>query len=57
LPPAPNLGSIAAGKLADLVILSADPTADIRNTRKIERVIRGGRVCDPQALLEAVSTH
>jgi hypothetical protein len=49
-----NLGSIAPGKLADLVILAADPTADIRNTRKIERVIRGGRVCDPQALLRAV---
>jgi hypothetical protein len=52
-----NLGSIAAGKLADLVILSADPTADIRNTRKIERVIRGGRVCDPQAILKAVPSR
>jgi hypothetical protein len=46
-----NLGSIEAGKLADLVILQADPTADIRNTRKIDRVIRGGRVCDPKVLL------
>jgi hypothetical protein len=51
---ADNLGSIAPGKLADLVILSADPTADIRNTRKIERVIRSGRVCDPQALLKTM---
>jgi hypothetical protein len=49
-----NLGSIATGKLADLVILSADPTADIRNTRKIEQVIRGGRICDPQAILKAI---
>jgi hypothetical protein len=51
------LGSIAPGKLADLVILAADPTADIRNTRKIEHVIRGGRVCDPQALLREVPKH
>jgi hypothetical protein len=49
-----KLGSIAPGKLADLVILSADPTADIRNTRKIEQVIRGGRLCDPKALLKAM---
>jgi imidazolonepropionase-like amidohydrolase len=49
-----KLGSIEAGKLADLVILSADPTADIRNTRKIERVICRGRMCDPKQLLEAV---
>jgi hypothetical protein len=49
-----KLGSIEAGKLADLVILSADPLADIRNTRKIEQVIRGGKVCDPKALLKAM---
>lgn len=51
------LGSIAPGKLADLVVLSADPTADIRNTRKIEVVIRGGRMCDPQALLRAMPSR
>lgn len=49
-----NLGSIAAGKLADMVVLSADPLADIRNTRKIDKVIRGGIVCDPQTLLRMV---
>lgn len=54
---AENLGSVAPGKLADLVILTADPTVDIRNTRKIEQVIRSGRVCDPQAILRAVPKH
>jgi hypothetical protein len=49
-----NLGSITPGKRADLVILTADPTADIRNTRKIERVIHGGQICDPEAILKAV---
>lgn len=37
-------GTIAAGMDADLVLLSADPTADIRNTRAIRTVLRGGRV-------------
>src|SRR5262245_17568574 len=54
---ADRLGSIEPGKLADLVILTADPTADIRNTRKIERVLRGGRVCDPRALLKAMPSR
>jgi len=49
-----NLGSIEVGKWSDLVILSADPTQDIRHTRKIESVIRGGRVTKPALLLEAV---
>jgi imidazolonepropionase-like amidohydrolase len=37
-------GTIAAGKLADLVVLLADPLLDIRNTRSIELVIKRGRV-------------
>jgi len=36
-------GSIAVGKTADFVVLGADPSAAIRNTRKIEAVYRGGR--------------
>jgi hypothetical protein len=49
-----HLGSVEVDKLADLVILDADPTVDIRNTRRIAYVVRGGRVCDPRALLNAV---
>lgn len=49
-----HLGTIAPGKLADLVILDADPTQDIRHTRRIHRVVRGGIVCDPQVVLKAV---
>lgn len=49
-----SLGSVEAGKLADLVILDADPIADIRNTRKINSVVRGGIVCDPKKVLQAV---
>ncbi|MDA0832180.1 MAG: amidohydrolase family protein [Planctomycetota bacterium] len=49
-----NLGSLEAGKLADVVLLTADPTKEIANTRKIELVIRGGIVCDPATVMEAV---
>ncbi len=38
----PQIGTIEAGKLADLVILDADPLADIRNVRRIGTVIKGG---------------
>jgi imidazolonepropionase-like amidohydrolase len=39
----PNYGSIRAGKVADLVILDADPTTDIRNLRRIHTVMRAGQ--------------
>jgi imidazolonepropionase-like amidohydrolase len=40
---ADKLGTVEAGKLADLVLLSADPLADIGNTRAIALVLVGGR--------------
>jgi hypothetical protein len=39
----PKVGVIDAGAFADLVVLSANPLADISNTRRIERVMKGGR--------------
>jgi imidazolonepropionase-like amidohydrolase len=39
----PDYGSIRSGKSADLVLLDADPTVDINNTTKINRVMRAGR--------------
>jgi len=38
-----QLGTIAAGKLADMVLLDANPLEDIRNTQKISGVIANGR--------------
>jgi imidazolonepropionase-like amidohydrolase len=49
-----NLGSIEAGKFADLVLLRLDPLKDIHNTRSISKVIHGGRVLDPDEVLQAV---
>ncbi len=38
-----DLGTLEPGKLADFVILEADPLADIANVRKVEAVYKGGR--------------
>jgi imidazolonepropionase-like amidohydrolase len=42
-----TLGSIEEGKLADLVVLSSDPSSDIRHLRDVVAVIKGGRLVDP----------
>lgn len=41
-----EVGSIGVGRLADLVLLDADPLADIGNIRLIRAVVVGGRVLD-----------
>ena len=47
-----DVGSLEPGKLADRVVLDADPTADIRNTDKVHRVMLGGRLYDPATMNE-----
>ncbi len=44
-----SLGTISQGKIADLVLLDADPLANIRNTRRISAVIANGRLFDAAA--------
>jgi imidazolonepropionase-like amidohydrolase len=39
-----SLGTVAMGKVADLVVLDANPLADIRNTQKIFAVVLNGRL-------------
>ncbi|MEO7963430.1 MAG: amidohydrolase family protein, partial [Gemmatimonadaceae bacterium] len=45
-----SLGSIAPGKLADLVLLSGNPLRDIHNTRRIHAVVANGKLYDRGAL-------
>lgn len=41
-----SMGTVAPGNVADLVLLTADPTVDIRSTRTIARVWVDGRMID-----------
>ena len=41
-----DLGTIEAGKFADIDIVTADPTKDIMNMRKLDTVIKDGKVID-----------
>jgi len=51
-----ELGSIAPGKRADLVLLSADPLADIHNTTQIQAVWLRGKYFDRAALDQLLAT-
>ncbi len=41
-----DIGTLEKGKLADLVVLDADPLADIRNSERVHAVMLGGRLHD-----------
>lgn len=45
-----EFGTVTPGKRADLLVLAADPLADIRNTRSLEMVISQGAVVDREAM-------
>jgi imidazolonepropionase-like amidohydrolase len=50
-------GAIAAGMRADLVLLSANPLADIRNVGRIESVVVRGRLVTKQQAEAMIARH
>jgi imidazolonepropionase-like amidohydrolase len=48
-----ELGTVEAGKRADLIVIDGDPLADIRNTRNVELVITGGKMYNSSDLWRA----
>lgn len=49
-----RLGTIEAGKYADLLVVRGDPLARITDTRNVVHVVKAGRRYDPAALLASV---
>jgi Tol biopolymer transport system component len=47
-----DMGTLEVGKYADLLVFDADPLADIRHTRSLSLVMRGGRLFDASTLDE-----
>ncbi len=46
-----DLGTLQPGKLADMVILNANPLEDIRNTRRIAFIVKSGVIYQPEQLM------
>ncbi len=49
-----EIGAIAPGMIADLVIVDADPLADIGNLARVHRTLRDGVVYDPEELMKSI---
>jgi imidazolonepropionase-like amidohydrolase len=52
-----SAGTVAPGKLADLVLLDANPLLDIRNTRRIAAVVANGRLYDAKDRERLLGRH
>jgi cytosine/adenosine deaminase-related metal-dependent hydrolase len=49
-----ELGTLAVGSFGDVILVDGDPTKDITNLRNVYRVVKGGTIYEPRALLAAM---
>lgn len=47
-----RIGRIAPGMAADMILVAADPTADLRALRRLDHVIKDGVIFEPPALFQ-----
>ena len=47
-----DLGAVAPGRFADLVMLGGNPLANIRELRNVKRVMKDGRLFTEESLLQ-----
>jgi imidazolonepropionase-like amidohydrolase len=52
-----DIGAVAPGRFADLVVIDGDPIGDITTMRRIVTVYKGGKPYDPQAILREVPVN
>jgi imidazolonepropionase-like amidohydrolase len=52
-----DIGAVAPGRFADLVVIDGDPLGDITRMRKIAAVFKGGVSYDPQAILKEMPVN
>lgn len=49
-----DLGTVAPGKLADLIVVDGDPAQRISDIRRVSLVMKGGTIYDPAPMYEAI---
>ena len=54
---ADRFGSVAPGKLADLIIVDGDPTTNISDVRNVRTVVKNGNVFDAKEVAAAIGVH
>ena len=52
-----ELGSIAPGKLADLILVEGNPANNISDIRRVSLVVKDGNVFEPAALYKTIGVR
>lgn len=50
-------GNIAKGKVADMILLNADPTKSLENLTAINKIFKNGNVLDPESLVSKLLSY